>query len=128
MNNVQSLHGNKKRRGRPKSKALAAFADLFQVQSRSALYVKMRAAAPGLAAKDMGLVDEHFRDVATKRRMNTKLSELGRIFEERFWDGPAGKAWLKENWQQFVSMTAPELIAWVRANNPRAKVNHHDQA
>ena len=123
-NSVQSLHENKRKRGRPRSRFLEMVRPLWsdQVKSRSALYGKMREVEPGLCARQqLKVVDEDFRDSATGKRMSTKFSELGRIFPEGFWTTPDGETWMRDNWQTMVEMTVADFRRWVRKNNPRAK-------
>lgn len=121
---MQTLHENKRGRGRPKSTTLACATEVFgskELRSRSAIYGRMRSAQLGLVAVRLGLADSDFRDATTGRRILTKLAEVGRIFDEGFWDTAEGEDWLRGSWSNLVEMTTQDLIEWVRKNNPRAK-------
>lgn len=124
-NNVQTVHENERKRGRPRREVLEAVKANLQVNGkphkRSSTYNFIRMLGPGLVACDMKIVDGDFYEIRTGRPMSTKFVELGRIFPTDFWDTPQGRDWLLKNWRQMVSMTVAEFRQWVRQNNPRAK-------
>ena len=123
-NNVQTLHENTRGRGRPQSPFLVCAAKCWggQVQSRSALYGRIRVVGIATVAVDLGLLNADYRDVATNARMMTKLSELGRIFPDAFWDTDEGRSWIMDSWRNLVEMSIQELIEEVRERNPKARV------
>ena len=124
-NNVQTLHENKRKRGRPRREVLEVVGANLQVNGkphkRSSTYNFIRMTGPGLAACDMKIVDGDFYEIRTGRSMATKFAELGRLFPSDFWDTPEGRDWLLKNWKTMVEMTVADFRQWVRKNNPRAK-------
>ena len=123
-NIVQSLNENrpaKRGRGRPRSKFREVGAALYpDVRSRTGIYNKWQAAALGVAAIKLGLVDGNYCNLINGRRMGTKFVELARLFGDAYWESDGGRDWLQRNWPMLAEMTVDEVRAWVRENNPRA--------
>jgi len=118
-NNVQTLN---KKRGRPKSAAVQLFRSLNpELKARSSIYGRSRSCKLVVTCCKLQLTDGDLRDAATHKRMMTKVVELSRIFPGDFWETAEGEAWLRENWSVLVSLTAADIIAWVRDRNDRAR-------
>lgn len=92
--------------------------------SRSGAFELMAAGQLALMLIDLGLVKHSstpamgYLDVATGRRVTTRLRELARL---GWMETEDGKAWLARNWPDLVAADLGGLKAWVRACNPRAK-------
>jgi len=114
---VQILNGDKKTLTEKRNEVFG-----FRYESRSGLFELVQACALALVLADLGLVDPDGvwpRDVATGKRVQTKIRELGRLKWD--WKNIEVQNWLKENWSELVDWPLGLLKAWVRESNPDAK-------
>jgi len=123
-NNVQTLNGNAKKRGRPESAIVTAMRALYpDLTSRTSIYNKRRMAPVVADALDLGFVDTWIRDVESGKRMQTKLVEIARLFDDEFWRTDKSKKWLRMNWDSIVRMSHDQLRATVRELNDRHRAS-----
>lgn len=109
----------KKKRGRPKNAGLAMLRGLYpDYTSRQSIHNRIHSTRITVTASNLGLIDGNMRDVATGKRIKTKLSIVGRVMGNPFFATDVGVLWLQDNWSGIVNMTTNEIIQWERDNRP----------